>query len=42
MKTHIASALAIRGSTTELGRSNDTAISVGTLCVGDDYEVHEV
>jgi hypothetical protein len=41
-KTHIASALAVRGSTTERGSDNNTAESVGTLCVGDDCEVHEV
>ena len=40
MKTHIASALAIRGSTTEGARCNDTAKRVGTLLVCDDCAVH--
>jgi len=41
-KTHTASALAVWSSSTDLGRGNDTAISGGTLCVGDDCEVHVV
>ena len=41
-KTHIARALAASGSSTDLGSGNDIAKSVGTLCVGDDCEVHVV
>ena len=41
-KTHIASALAVRSTTTDLGSGNDTAINVGTFCVGNDCEVHIV
>jgi len=41
-KTHIASALAVGGSTTELARDNDTAISASIFYVGDDCEVHIV
>jgi hypothetical protein len=41
-KTHIASALAVRGRGTDLGGSNDSAINVGTLCDCDDCEVHIV
>ena len=41
-KTHIASALAVRGSSTECGSDNNIAESVGTLCVGDECEVHKV
>ena len=42
LNTHIASALAARSSSTDLGSGNDTAVNVGTLCVGDDCEVHVV
>ena len=38
-KTHIASALAIGGSSTECVSDNGTAESVGTLCVVDDCEI---
>ena len=39
-KTHTASALAVWSSSTEYGRSNDTAVSAGTFFVGDDFDVH--
>ena len=39
-KTHIARALAVRGSTTKCASDNDTAKDVGTLLVCDDCEVH--
>jgi len=42
MKTHFARALAASSSSTELGRGNDTAVSLGTFCVVDDCEVHVV
>jgi len=42
MKTHIASALAARGRTTKHGRCNEAAEKDGTLCVGDDCEIHKV
>jgi hypothetical protein len=41
-KTHIASALAVRCGTTELGLSNNIAVSAGILCVGDGSEIHKV
>ena len=41
-KTHNARAPAANGRSTELGGSNDIAVSVGTLCVCDDCEVHIV
>jgi len=41
-KTHTASALTVRSSSTDLGRGNDIAINGGTFCVGDDCEVHVV
>jgi hypothetical protein len=40
LKTHIAKALAVTGNSTDIGRCNDIAESVGTFCVGDDFEVH--
>ena len=39
-KTDTVSVLAIWSSSTEYGRSNDTAIKAGTFVVGDDFEVH--
>ncbi len=41
-KTHIASAPAASGRSTDLCGSNDIAVSVGTLWVCDDCEVHIV
>jgi len=38
-KTHIARASAAGGNTTDCARDNDTAESVGTLCVADDCAV---
>jgi hypothetical protein len=40
-KTHNVSALAVRGSTTELAIGNDTAVNDVTLCIGDDCEVRK-
>jgi hypothetical protein len=38
-QTYIAGALATGGSTTDLGISNDTAVSVGTCFISYDCEL---
>ena len=39
MRTHVAGAHAFKGVSTDFGWSDDTAISISTLCVCDDCEV---